>query len=497
MATPVALLDTSAANSESLDPIATDAAAKPELFPGDTTARTSMSRAAIEITDRRNRNNVFWAPPRGLRYGLLVGALPIQQPNLYPDENTTYFVAQFKLPPGASLTLRGEYGHLRYFSFAVASQLGDGQLGNGDFIRDNEIQPDEGSVNPFDQTGTRDVPRGNRRYTMHVVQGMPPKNREGRAMNTLYTSTDSAEAPIHLSIRNYVPDVGFDGTGNVRLDEKDRSGLPEVTLHLPDGREISEGEEMAKILRVTRRNNPAGFSEADWLELVQDSRDPRNAPAVPDVQFQRFWNTPYSVNGSFVQDPARRVELYPANNEGGFATNPDTVYQWAQFSLGFGQVAVIRAKMPRHARTRHGQTSWPQDSQLRYFSVSSSATAPSGAGWQSLFDEEIPTDDHGNFTLVMSWPEDRPSNAVKENGVAWIDFGAGEGRYVGARNWVNVLYFRYQDNSPGWRQSPSRIPVPTVENPVPQDAEVMQEYYPRAVYMSKQDFEALGPQGKR
>jgi hypothetical protein len=48
------------------------------------------------------------------------------------------------------------------------------------------------------------------------------------------------------------------------------------------------------------------------------------------------------------------------------------------------------------------------------------------------------------------------------------------------------------DPNPDWPQSPAKIPPPTPENPNPQDAEVMGEYYPRATYMSRADFERLG-----
>jgi hypothetical protein len=474
------------------DPVSTDTSgAAAKAFPGDTTAHTSMSRVAIEVTNRRYQNDIFWAPPKGLRYGLLVGALPIQQPTLYPDEGATYFVSQFKLPKGSSLTLRGEYGHLRYFSFTVANQLGNGQLGNGDSIRDNEIEPDSGSFNPFLPSSNRNVTPRN--YTVHIVQGAPPKDR---APNTVYTNSNSESAPIHLSIRAYIPDVGFDGTGNVELDHKTATvpyGLPEVTLNLPGGREL-KGKAMAKALQVSRENEATGFSRGEWLELVKDSRDSVNAPAVPTVEFQRFWDASYSINGLFVPDPAERVRLFPPNNNGGFANNPDTIYEAAVFSLNFGQVVVVKAKMPTHQTTRHGQETWKSGTNLRYFSVSASGAPPSGVGWTSLFDEEIPVDKDGNFTLVMSWAEDRPKNATKKCGVAWIDFGGGEGHYVGARNWVNFLYFRYQNMNRDWPQSPANIPIPTTENPIPQDAKVMQEFYPRAIYMSKADFEALGPQ---
>lgn len=152
---------------------------------------------------------------------------------------------------------------------------------------------------------------------------------------------------------------------------------------------------------------------------------------------------------------------------------------------------MIRGKMPTFSPTRHRQQRWTPDTQVRYWSITTGAAAPSGVGWATVFDEEVPLDADGNYTIVMSWPEDRPANATKENGVAWLDFGDGEGHYVGARIWVNTVYIRYMDPNPDWPQSPVNIPLPTPEHPGPRDAAVMGEFYPRAAYLSKADFERL------
>jgi hypothetical protein len=313
-----------------------------------------------------------------------------------------------------------------------------------------------------------------------------------RPPNTIYTGSDSEEAKIHLAMRNYIADADYDGTGNVKLQDSDGYGLPSVTLNLSDGTKLT-GEAMCKAVQASKAAEAQGYLLTQWLSLVRSSSDPTNAPAVPKPAFQRFWNTNYNVTGAFIDDPLTRVETYPAGSSGGFANNPDTIYLTASFSLYFGRVVVIRGKMPTHQKTRHHEEHWIPDTQVRYWSITTGGSAPSGVGWMSLYDEEIPLDENGNFTIVMSWPEDRPKNATKECGVAWIDFGDGEGHYVGARNWVNVVYFRYMVSNPDWSQSPAKIPQPTTKNPVPQDAEVMQEYYPRAEYMSKADFEAFWP----
>ncbi|MBL8298946.1 MAG: hypothetical protein JNN30_11455 [Rhodanobacteraceae bacterium] len=456
-------------------------------FPGDVTARTQMSLAAIEITNRRYQGDIFWGGPKGTRYACLVGALPIQQAHLYPDQGSTYFVGQFKLPKGCSLTIRGQYPHARYFSFTVAQQSSTGQLYGGDNIIDIDINPDAGSKNPFSPEQDRNT-RGNRNYTVHVVQGGKPPDPP---VNTIYTgaSQGSHQAiPVHLALRVYIPDVGYDGTGAAELEPENAYGLPEITLNLADGRQVT-GPEMAEILRVTKAGEAGGYPLDEWLSLVAASRDPRNAPCKRRPAFEVFWNDQYNVTGAFISDPEKRVRLYPASSKGGFANNPSTVYLMESFSLAFGEVVVIRGKMPTFPRTRHRQKVLEQNTQVRYWSCSSGGSAPSGVGWTSVFDEEVPLDADGCFTLVMSWPEDRPKNATRKNGVIWLDFGGGEGHYVGARSWINVVYLRYQVINPDWAESPANIPPPTESHPLNQAESVMGPYYPTAEYTTKELFE--------
>ena len=484
-----------------------------KLFPDDTTARTSLTRQQIEITNRRYQDDPFWSGPKGLEYGLLLGAQPYQVANLYPDAGTSYFVGWFTLPIGAKLIITGEYGHLRYFSYTAATQLPNGQLGNGDFIVDENIEPDQDSMNPYNTSNNRDV--SPRNYTLYVVNGVPPELPEKPPKNTIFTGITDAERlkahrtdddglklhlpedkrlQSHLAFRNYLPDVGYDGTGNVTLAADHGIGLPTVKLEV-DGKSFS-GKEMLKILQVEKKAQIPGSTVKDWLGQVALSYNPKNAPALPSqfepYFFQRFWNTNYSALGAFILDPKERVITYPAKADGGLANNPDTVYMLASVSLEYGRVFVIKGKMPRHQKTRHGEETWIKHPQLRYLSATTGGSLPSGLGWATVYDEEMPVDDDGNFTIVVSWQEDRPKNARPECGVKWLDFGAGEGHYIGARNWVSYIYMRYQHSNHDWLESPMHIPVPTVENPIPQDANVMKEYYPKSKYMSKADFENLG-----
>lgn len=456
-------------------------------IPKNETKIECMTHQEALITNNRYKNKyVIWGRPKGLLYGNIVGSGEEQKANLYPDRSATYNV--FNIQWKGNLTLKGRYPNSRYFSITVAKQLGAGQLGNGNFLRGDKIIPDPGSSNPFLSSNLRNVT--NRNYTIQIVKGNPPLNIPS---NTLYTGRFSDKNRIHVSIRTYLVDKGYDGTGNNKLlDQKeDVLGLPNVTLNLPDGNNIT-GPALLKILNVEKTGDPNGYELGQWLSNIENSKDKINAPCLPVPVAQVFWNTDYSVTGAFeASDPEKRVRDYPPNDDGGFANNPDTKYMVILFSFGYGEILVVKGKIPTHPKTRNGENTLPKDPQVQYFSVSTAASPCYGAGWDTISDEEFHVDDDDYYTIVVSWPWNRPSTAIPENNVNWISPGDGEGHYEGARNWVGTLYFRYQNPNENWKESPANIDIPTLKNPIPQDPYVMGVYYPKGEYMSKDDFERL------
>jgi hypothetical protein len=96
----------------------------------------------------------------------------------------------------------------------------------------------------------------------------------------------------------------------------------------------------------------------------------------------------------------------------------------------------------------------------------------------------VPVDKDGYYTIVISRPEDRPKNATTENGITWIDWGAGEG--IGdprnRKDWGAVL-MRFMVPHKDWQYNPFK----------PGDlATVMGPYYPRGYYTTKEMFEREG-----
>ena len=64
---------------------------------------------------------------------------------------------------------------------------------------------------------------------------------------------------------------------------------------------------------------------------------------------------------------------------------------------------------------------------LRYWSFCSNQGFANTRVNECVYDESVPVGPDGYYTIVVSLPEDRPKNATEKNGVAWINWGPGEG----------------------------------------------------------------------
>ncbi len=301
---------------------------------------------------------------------------------------------------------------------------------------------------------------------------------------------------MHLSIRLYWPDEGFDGPGFARLTDNvtafdSTTLMPRVTLLLANGTAKLTGPILLSVLRASKNGDPNGYSKDLWLKEVAISGDPINAPCFVGLPMSKFWNNNYSITGAFyARHPEQRVRDYSPSDDGGFANNPDTTYLIGMFSFALGDAVVVSGKMPTHPRTRHnpnGVTTEHPD--VLYFSISTAAAPLDGRGWASATDEEIPLDSRDFYTIVISWPWNRPKTATLEHGVVWLTPGHGEGDFVGARDWVGAVYVRYQGTSKNWTNSPHYTPMPTIQEPISQDAIVMGEYFPVMEYTTASAFD--------
>jgi hypothetical protein len=110
-----------------------------------------------------------------------------------------------------------------------------------------------------------------------------------------------------------------------------------------------------------------------------------------------------------------------------------------------------------------------------------------GLGYDCVYDQQVPLRKHRRYTLVISRSADRPKNARVQCGYKWMSFGQGE-NYPdpAARDYVGVLYMRFMDARPGWKQAPQRVTQPGTES------QVMGSYFPHSSYSTKAEFQRRG-----
>jgi hypothetical protein len=450
--------------------------------PGKKMRTGDRSFENIVRTDERYGSDGLWLGPRGRDYGaLLEHPKPYQIANLYPDSNASYWIAQYELPPGAKLVLRGRFPYCRYAAFALYRPDPLGSFtATSEAIVDHEIAPDPGSVNPF-------VP-GNRRlgekrdYTVYIVGEDAPARKQDRKPNTLYAGKQGL---LQMAYRVYLPDVNRDGSGDV--------GLPRYEAQLADGTKLSADGVREKLNRPLSAGLPSGMTVAQWKALCNAPDNdpelkPQTTPARNPPVVERYFNNAYSLAGVFKTKEARAK--LPQKPETGFGGDPVTLYMFSWASRAYGPVLVLRGKMPRFPNTFLGKagkgletmTDW----ESRYWSLIICEAPPSGLSNDGLTDMQVPLDKYGNYTIVISREADRPANATGENGVAWMDWSArGEGiDDPSNRADFGMLVFRFMYNNPTWKHSPVGIAAPGTE------ADVMGPYYPRGEYTDKAAFEA-------
>ena len=444
--------------------------------------------AVIRGDERYNRPGLFNGP-RGWDYwNRLEDPDAHQNPNLWPDKRPTYFWAQLVMPAGSAMTMRGQFPHARYMKLAMYKYV-EGTFTSmvSESFAGSDIEADVGSGNPYVVGADRQVKERN--FTVHVLAQNPPNDAADRPPNTMYVGTEETE--IQLMYRIYLSDEGYDGAGWEPADAP-ATGSPGYTLEgqLADGTKLSEEEVVAQFGRPLEDLPPQVTSEM-WFGLVEaGDNDPRldaeSAPAREDSPWENFYGMKYTVVGAFKGPEARaKMGLQQKMEAGG---DPTTAYMVIFTSRKFGPVYVFRAKMPTFPDTYAGTKIMP-DGQVQYWSNTTVASGPSGELWDGLSDMQVPLDEEGYYTIVVSRPEDRPANATDENGIAWMDWGPGEGLDDDPRNRTDfgMMIMRFMACAEDWEHSPTKATTPGTEE------EIMGPYYPRGYYTTKEEFEAEGP----
>lgn len=444
-------------------------------------------------TDERYGHDGLFNGPRGYPYwNYLEYPKPIQNPNLWPDTQSTYFLARLKMPAGASLTLRGTYPRARYLKFALYRWEDNTFVSTGEDLVGKAIEPDEGSINPYIVGANR---LGDARdFTLRILAAEAPAKEEDRNPNTMYAGEEGGE--LQMVIRIYLPDQGMDGTGwGPAAAPFTGRGLPSYEGELADGTKLDSAQVIEQFALPMEGGTSQPLSASQWIALVNSedndpALDPATSPAREEPRWEKYWNFKYSILGSFKTAGEQSQIPYLGAMDGG--GDPETQYFYTHISRKFGPVYVVRGKMPTFPDTYSGSggkgLEIMPEAQTQYWSLVSCEAVPSGQIVDGLTDMQVPLDSDRNYTIVASSKEDRPKNATLENGIAWLEWSPrGEGmKDPRNRTDFGMLMIRIMATNPSWDERPDKVTGPGMEE------EVMGPYLPRGEYTDKATFEANG-----
>lgn len=385
----------------------------------------------------------------------------------FPGTEITYWGAKFRTPPGAVLRLRGKYPHARYSSLNAYESSGGTPTGS---ISDRQIRADRGSVNTSLPGRNRKAKK--RAWTVRVLGTSAPSKP---ARNTLYAAP-SSEAYQDILYRVYVADKGRNRAGGVPI--------PTPQLTLADGK-VLKGKALCAALNSNHDyvSNPVPRPVYDSL-VNWPGKDPLTNPAEAKFGFIKFFNLGLSLarykseaefDAAWEANPAEIGTLY-ANN--------DARYMTGAFSTRFGRVLVIKGSMPTTPKTWRGNRR-ARAAQLVEWDMCTLESVVTTRTHRCLFDEQVPLKGKKRrYTIVVSKAADRPWNAKRKCGVAFLPADP-DGDGAGRKD-AGLLLTRNVIPAAGFKHSIQRVSSPY------NAARTMGRFYPRGNYSNKQAFQKLG-----
>jgi hypothetical protein len=407
-----------------------------------------------------------------------VESTPTSANVLYPDSNSTYWTTPYRVRHGMRIYLRGRYPTARYFSIQAYDNNAQPYSVHGvtSSLTDYQITPSTGR-NPWSAAGGRSARIARYSVTLRSLSSRTPVAFAGSLRNTLPiapaapTSGDLPKAIGFLMIRVYLPpDLNFNTVPLPSITIKE-PGQKAVTLHRCGSRE------------GTKRLSSSA-SGRKILKLVKGNSTPAPAPCPPGA-------SGCPPNLQFFVPPSGGDIPFPNTNSG---------YAAAFFTPQAGKVVVIQAKVPTSPFDYHGGESpapWPRTDiarwEVRYWSLCNYvyakpfpvvvAPGPDGSTiYGCAADLQVPTTAQGHATVVLSYPDDRPSNATAANGIAWLPMSTSNPTAIEQVSLRNMLVSKTFKHSP---ESATGTSVADAQ-------QALGAYYPRTAMCNVATFEAGG-----
>lgn len=345
----------------------------------------------------------------------------------FPDANSTYWLMPYALGPGDSIELSGTYPAARYFSLNTYGT----NLDTVDTLRDNQIEPDPGSGNPYVDASAAALPAEQQQWHARLVNGSADHSR-----NELRAVASGQSTPIgFVIVRVYVPNDPGSLSGGVPL--------PSATL--------SVGGVRTPIPPCAQPFDPAAYTGpvADAAKAAFD----RVIAGAASGAFPG--NTPEAT----FSNPASTAGLFP---------NGDNKYIGTRVSYQPGRLLVVRGKAPAFPDTRAGVSPTDPNQQVRYWSMCQNDLRSPYPVVACAADFQTALDGSGYYTYVLGAPADIPANL--DPTVTVIPWGS--------TDVDKVLFLRNMTPTPAFYPNSVQASQDTGADP----ATSMGAYYPRATY---------------
>ena len=387
----------------------------------------------------------------------------------YPDSNVYYWAAAFSMPEDSILEIKGDYPYSRYMSFFSYNERGK-PIGS---LTDFQIQSE--ATNPFIPGNQRSD--FSRSYSIEVLNENPSanisENIDNFNGNILFTPEYNKNQQL-IVYRIYLPDKDIDITGGVKL--------PQPMLTLSDGTKL-EGKQTCEALNASQplqvSFDALGIPPNEYRELISQPDKPDTWPAHnPPKWFIQLDRK--SLIGMYTGE----IDPNAPRSEGGFYPNLDNQYIRSILNRKHGKVLIVRGKAPTTPKTYFESLS-TKEVNLRYWSLCSNQSFVNTRVNDCLFDEEIPINKNGFYTIAISREEDRPRNAVNECGIAWLPMADdGDGMFDDD---VTIIQFRHLLPSNSFEHSIQKVKRQD------QLEEIMGPYMPKARYLMPNQVETFFP----
>jgi hypothetical protein len=382
------------------------------------------------------------------------------------DSAATYWLLEYTVQDGLQIQLDGRYPDSRYASLQNYDAAGGLFSVNGvsSALTDYQIQPDPGSINPWQ------YPPGQHQWGGNSFTVKLPSDVAADQVNTLPLAPAGTAAGTagYLLYRVYLPAGGNFAQVPLPVVTFTLDGVSQQVPDCPPGAASPASAVAAQAAASTPKHLLASM--------------PRQSPAS-------------EATGAATSAQAGAVEFARAAPAAGGLPNADSGYLTALVTPpATGDVLVIWAKAPTASPGSH-PSPWPTPfSDLRYWSLCNYLVTPTvplvanqlpdgQIDYGCRYDSEVAVDRYGYYMFVVGTEAQRP--AIEGiPGATFLPFSSAD------PTTLHVLLLRDMLANPGFAQAVQNVP----QNGSPASAAtVMGPYYPRTAICPLTTLTSGGP----